>query len=146
MWWHCCFHDEEENRRSLLGRTPPDLESGASSVSAWGCGELVLLSSAGPPPWKLLWCEMGVSMLATAQPLGGCFLSFAFARLVTGGCPLTGFDDKPDAREPISDIVSGMALGLAPKPGRRQIRVATLYVRGTFLTALPNSNLYIIQD
>lgn len=135
--------DEGGKQEELAGPTP--CCTGSLSILI----VCVRMLKAGPPvqrppltPWNRFWCEMGIGGLATTQLLGGCFLSFAFARLVTGGCPLMGFDDKPRSQESLSQTHSaGMALGLAPEPRRRRFRVATLYVRGAFLKALPNSNL-----
>lgn len=83
-----------------------------------------------PTSWKVFWCEMGTQALAVL--LGGCFLSFAFSRLVMGvGAALwQALMTSQDVRRACPrHTLLAWPYAWVPKPRRSGFRVVTLYVK-----------------
>lgn len=73
---------------------------------------------------------------------GRMFSQLCLCEAMVGGCPLTGFDDKPRGWESLSQTHSpGMAVGLGPQAKRKAVQSGHMVREGTFPKALPNSNL-----
>lgn len=104
----------------------PGFQAPARRGGCWEPGLVQQQLSA----WKLVWCEMGICVLATTQVLGGCFLSFAAGRLWWGAALWQALMTSQEAgRACPRHTLLAWPWARAPVPRGRRSGVVTLYVR-----------------
>lgn len=107
---------DKGRRQEELARQPASDRLRLEASSAWGRTGGHREPILPLAPGRLPWCEMGMCVLATTQILGGCFLSFAFARLRWSGERGLPFDglwwQAKKLGEPVSDTLSWRGLRL----------------------------------
>lgn len=123
------------------GACPPTRPQPARHQPVWEDAGILAWSSRG----SLLGSHAGVRWDMRAGHHSGpgrMFSQLCRCEAVMGGCPLTGFDDKPRSWESLSQTHSpGMTVGSGPRAKREAVQSGHIVCEGTFRKALPNSNL-----